>query len=121
MSNFDYGQFLPKKNPVYLKLKAAHTISATAAGSVISSQLRRMKRMIGTALLTAASLARSPAGRGVSEFAKRLRKVDGIPFNAFTISSRPRRSAIRMVAELKLLVDSSSSLRSLAGISPTER
>ena len=53
--------------------------------------------------------------------AKRLRKVDGMPFKAFTISSRPRRSAIRMVAELKLLVDSSSSLRSLAGISPTER
>src|ERR1700692_3990038 len=58
---------------------------------------------------------------GASDDARRVRRLDGNPFKAFTISSRPRRSAIRMVAELKLLVDSSSSLRSLAGISPTER
>src|SRR5258705_13750053 len=92
----------------YLKVNAAQTITATAVGNVISSQFRRMNPNKGAALLTA-WVTGSPAGRGAREFAKRLRKFEGRPFNAFMISSRPRRSAIRIVAELKLLVDCSSS------------
>ena len=57
----------------------------------------------------------------VSDDARRVRRPEGRPFSARRISSRPRRSAIRMVAELKLLVDSSSSLRSRGGTSLTDR
>ena len=55
------------------------------------------------------------AGFEASEEAKRVRRLEGIPFKARTISSRPRRLAMRMVAELKLLVDASSSLRRFGG------
>src|SRR5271170_2848309 len=51
----------------------------------------------------------------------RERRFDGKPRMARTISSLPLRSAIRMVAELMLLVDCSSFLRRGGGTSATDR
>ena len=91
--------------------------SPTAPGSRISTQLRRRNRtarVVNCGCSGAGSAAESEAARfGANDDARRVRRLDGIPFSARTISSRPRRSAIRMVAELKLLVDSSSSLAQL--------
>src|SRR5450759_279893 len=57
--------------------------------------------------------------RNVDE--RRERTLDGSPRMARTISSRPRRSAIRIVAELMPLVDCSSFFRKRGGTSATDR
>src|SRR5579864_9604704 len=56
-----------------------------------------------------------------SELVRRERRLEGRPRIARTISSLPLRSAMRMVAELMLLVDCSSFLRRGGGTSSTER
>ena len=96
------------------------TIRATAEGNTISSHLRRKNRNASAGLVSE-TVSAPAAGGGVSEGANRLRKLEGKPFNALMISARPRRSAIKIVAELKLLVESSSSLRRPGGTSLTER
>ena len=83
-----------------------------AEGSVISSHLRRKNRSHGAFAISKrleAAGSTAGVGRGASDAVRRLRSPDGKPFNALKISARPRRSAIRMVAELKPLVDSSNS------------
>src|SRR5215472_13083021 len=85
-----------------------------AAGRSNSAQsCQRMLQLIRGRGSSCASLRR--------ELLKRDFRLDGSPRIARTISSLPFRSAIRMVAELMLLVDCSSFLRSGGGTSFTER
>ena len=87
---------------------------------MISSHFRRNHRNASAGLLSTPGSAWAAPG-GVSEGARRLRRLDGKPCSALMISASPRRSAIRIVAELKLLVESSSSLRNRGGTSFTDR
>src|SRR6185369_8092418 len=102
----------------YFQFSAAHSSSPTAPGSSSSGQLRRMKRAKGRGAWGAGA---AESWVGAREAASRVRNAEGRPCRARRISFRPRRSAIKMVAELKPLVDSSSSFRKRCGISLTDR
>src|SRR6202042_3740698 len=85
-----------------------------------SAQFRRRNASVCVFISEARNFGTS-TGFEASDEASRVRNPDGRPFNARRISSRPRRSAIKIVAELKLFVDSSSSLRRRGGTSLTDR
>src|SRR5260370_38131289 len=99
---------------LYLVVNRSQTTRPMAAGSRISAQFRQKIRSRSLARGCGCASLRSDAD-------SRLRKLEGKPRMARTISSFPLRSAIRMVAELMPLVDCSSFLRKGGGTSWTER
>ena len=103
------------RRPVAHPVRVNTSAIADIVSSVITTRIARRRAGVSH------SMADAAASVAISVCIHRRCTVPGILRMAFAISWRPRRSAIRIVAEFAPLVDFNRRVRNPAGTSSTER